>query len=165
MHYGEPSNLPQTIQQTASYWAAAERVVSLACKPGRLQVKTVFKILPNNGDACTRLMPENALGTVGKSPSKVKRCELALPAKTSASAEAATAVSSKVKTVKCKEYTNCLDLADMQTEGKWYSDTYTVLFDGCNAVNKQADYMPMMPGVLVNPGSKFEIAAFTVSQA
>jgi hypothetical protein len=117
--------------------------VSLACRPGKLLVRAVYKVfaLPSNGKIST-VLNLRELGFLGSNPSPVRRCDLELPPFTPTPAAEQAARddvwdSEKEAAVRSKEL-NCKDatgFTNLQV-GRWYSDTATFDFAGCEGLKK-----------------------------
>lgn len=139
---GEPT-VPGPLGESRSYNQYAGHIVSLACK-GLVTVRAVYQ---NNSSECSRL--ENVtLGNVARDSSPVSVCEM-----------------NNGREENCKQYSSWLDCPAQQV-GKWYSARFTAMFDGCSALTGADDrYSPMMPAMLLNPGSNIYLSEFEVIEA
>jgi hypothetical protein len=136
--------------------------VSLACRPGKLVVRVVFKMtdVPADGLVGTILNRGIAVGTLGSNPSPVTRCDLQLPPFTAGDAKSETAAALKSTEV------NCRSKSDALKANSWYSDTLTFDWAGCPGVSKPgAKYTPTVPYLIHNPGVGFIVAKFEVQEA
>jgi hypothetical protein len=130
-------------------------VISLGCRPGKLRVRTVFRVLPDSV-GCTRLVtPEEATGSLASSVSAVTRCQLTLPSG-DAPADAAAAAGAAVEG-NCTTCSSCAECEVMQEVDVWYSDTATLQWEGCDGVLHKGvkAYAPTIAAVVVNPGNKW----------
>lgn len=161
------SELPYTFRsfQGPFHRVPAERWVSLACRPGRLVVRVVFKVteVPEGWDGVGRVLTiNNVLGTLASNPSDITRCELQLPS------HKADDFKSEVEAALRSNEVNCR-AAKGSTEkvGQWYSDTGYLDWEGCDAVEgkKVAKYEPTVPYIIRNPGPGFIVAKFEVQVA
>jgi hypothetical protein len=119
----------------------SSKVVSLACKPGRLTVRTVFKFLPGS-EGCSRLLLDaDTLGSFGRSASPLNRCQLRLtgPAATAANGTDAAAVQAALAAPdnSCQACARCDSCP--QEIGVWYSDTASFDYDGCAGLVARPD--------------------------
>lgn len=78
------SSLPSTFRSFSGAFKRnpPENWVSLACRPGRLVVRVVFKVTEVVKDwqgVAIVLVLKNELGTLASNPSDITRCELQLP--------------------------------------------------------------------------------------
>jgi hypothetical protein len=131
------------IEGHRTYWQYAGNVVSLGCQPGKLVVRAVFKPTEQNGNSCVRLSAARE-GSLASGISDVTRCELQLPP--GDEFEAAL----KSKEVNCKPCRSCNDCNTALN--KWYSDTFTVNWEGCAGVTKAGakPYEPFTPAMIVS---------------
>lgn len=154
------------------------RFVSLACRPGKLLVRAVFKMLtvPSSGKVGGILNPAGELGALGSNASPVRRCDLELPphekpsslsssekgkSEKSETAKSEIDAALRSKEVNCKPMSDFVDLK----VGQWYSDIATFDYSGCEGVKqKGAKYTPTMPFITRNPGPGFLLAKFEVQE-
>jgi len=154
--------LPQQILQVAS------KILSLACKPGRLTVRTVFKYLPGSQGCSRLLLDSDTLGSYGSAATTITRCQLRITPESAAAANgtdaAAAAIAATAPDAACQVCTRCDSCP--QEAGVWYSDTATFAYSGCAGVKAQPNepYVPTKPGVVINPGNKILLAALRVMQ-
>lgn len=154
------------------YGVLTDEYVSLACRPGKLLVRAVYKVfaLPSNGKIST-VLNLRELGFLGSNPSPVRRCDLELPPFTpTPAAEAARGdvwdsekeAAVRSKELNCKEATGFTNLQ----VGRWYSDTATFDFAGCEGLKKPgARYGPTMPYVSYRwPGLDIKVVKFEVQE-
>jgi hypothetical protein len=152
--------------------------VSLACRPGKLLVRAVYKVfaLPSSGKVGPLLNlggDRDELGFLGSNPSPVRRCDLELPpfTPTPAAEQAARGdvwdsekdAAVRSKELNCKEATGFTNLQ----VGRWYSDTATFDFAGCEGLKKPgARYGPTRPYALhwVYSGVDFTVIKFEVQE-
>eukprot|EP00878_Enallax_costatus_P042724 GHUV01050179.1.p1 GENE.GHUV01050179.1~~GHUV01050179.1.p1 ORF type:complete len:229 (+),score=22.99 GHUV01050179.1:82-768(+) len=154
----EPKHFPKTFEQGNVYYQYLGKIVSLACRPGIIQVRTVFKLLPSN-EGCTLLGAKT--GTVARNVTVVKRCTLQLPPYSADQEVAAALKARELHCVPCIDCTEC----PLNAINKWYSDTFTAVYDGCRVFAQGvAEYEPFKACVLFNPGNKFVIAGFEVKE-
>mgnify|MGYP001807282531 CR=1 FL=1 len=144
--------------------------VSLACRPGRLLVRAVFKML-------TAPIGRQVGGILGAplegsdNASSVRRCDLELPPhqKSPSSSDKRKSETSKSEieaALRSKEV-NCKPTSDFAVMkiGQWYSDTVTFDYPGCKGVEQKGEYKPTMPYILRNPERGFLLAKFEVQEA
>lgn len=151
--------------------------VSLACKPGRLVVRIVYKILKpssTSGLKSRRLMkPAEAFsGTLATNVSPARRCELDVPDYTARPVTGPKPRSEidaalRAKEVNCRQAVDFYAFGDFK-EGGWYSDTYTMDWSGCEGLLKPTTSKYNPARVWVNhdeehPG--FLVATFEVREA
>lgn len=146
-------------------WLA--QYVSLACRPGKLVVRAVWKLLK-----------KRVSGTVGDllGHSGVSRCQLELrscstqnPAYAGKTSKDEVAAALASKEVNCQSvYDGNYPEASWYKEGGWFSDTYTFDFSGCAGLTSRdkppAYYIPNMPTINVY-GPAMLIAKFEVQEA
>lgn len=168
------NKLPYTFEPRAGrgdmfrHW----RHVSLACRPGRLLVRAVFKLVTKPEDdtwsnvVLTIGSKEDAWGTLGGKPNPITRCALELPRFDAAAAQGQTSKSEIDAALRSKEV-NCKpssDFGDLKV-GSWYSDTFQFDFEGCDGLNKPGviTYTPTTHSIVSNPRrpglllAKFEV--------
>jgi hypothetical protein len=174
------------LQDGSSY--SMGQIVSLACRPGMLVTRVVYKMLTEGYDGVilgTGGIPSYA-EVKGKymeyEPSSyvspVRRCKLQLPPHDKRAAKDATSKSEVDAALRSKEV-DCKHayMFGKLKAGQWYSDTATFDFGGCSTVTKaaekgrnqhwanyNADYDHAVPSVVHNPGVAFLLAKFEVQE-
>lgn len=149
--------------------------ISLACRPGRLVVRIVYKVLkpasgPLGGLTSVTLLNPGELGSQGANPTKVRRCSLEIPGHKPGPVTGPTPKSEVDAALKQAKEANCKETASFGDfkEGGWYSDTFFMDWTGCEGVLK-ADtkkYVPARPWITNNPGRPgFLLAKFEVQEA
>jgi hypothetical protein len=168
-------------------------VVSLMCDPGRLIVRVVWMVgkMPNSGDVGAVLALQG--GLLASNPSSVRRCQLQLPQFTNRpdsqdgkypyvnmSQTATPTTVAEVEAALRSSEVNCRPVGTGQnserggfppnswyTAGtRWFSDTITFDFAGCEGVYKPgADYQPTVPYLVSSKqGFKYLVAKFEVQE-
>ncbi|WIA19069.1 hypothetical protein OEZ85_003724 [Tetradesmus obliquus] len=172
----EQSKLPYTFEAFSGSYYRSPRIVSLACRPGALVTRVVYKMLTVPKDGYDGpILGTHGLGDAipGKNGtytftyvSPVRRCDLQLPTHDTKAAKGQTSKSEADAALRSKEV-NCQGSEDFGQlkPGRWYSDTLTFDFSGCSPVTKpKAQYWPIMPYVVRNPGPSFLLAKFEVKE-
>jgi hypothetical protein len=173
----EQSEFPQQFRPmgSGSYYLSPPGYVSLACRPGRLVVRAVYKILKpsditpkDKPYAGTILNAGGELGTAAGKATDVRRCELELGKFDAAPVKGETSKSELDAALKSAKEVNCKNIREFPgfKEGQWYSDTYYMEWSGCEGVLKATSYSPTRPWITHNPGRPgFLLAKFEVQEA
>lgn len=147
--------------------------VSLACRPGRLVVRAVYKILktsPGGSFQATTMLNSGDLGTQGSNATPVRRCELSVAGFTPGPVTGPTPKSEVDAALKQAKEVNCKEVGSFPDfkEGGWYSDTFYMDWSGCEGVLKAGtkNYEPARPWITNDPGRPgFLLAKFEVQEA
>jgi hypothetical protein len=162
-----PDKLPAEITGNRNYnhWQTGAKPISLACK-GPIVVRSVFKLVEQPtvkqapgwaGTDCTYSSLTH-VDEDGRGASPVIRCELELPSTGGSEAERAL----KAKEGKCWACGLCSDGQGCPSAvGKWYSDSYTTVAQGCGFDAQKGPIMHRA-GFNINPGAKVLLAKFEV---
>jgi hypothetical protein len=150
------------------------RHISLACRPGKLLVRAVYKILTSTdkwpvgrNDVLNMGLQDSGWGTLGSEPTENHRCELELPNFEASPVKGETSKSEIEAALRSKEV-NCKldnDVFGNHSPGKWYSDTRYAEYGGCEGLFKPGvtKYIPTTAYIVSNqwrPGlllAKFEV--------
>lgn len=154
---------------TNKHQQVAPKIVSLACPPGRLSVRTVFKYLPGSKGCSRLLLDSDTLGSFGRAATPITRCQLRFSAEEAAAANgtdaAAIQAALTAPDTACEVCRTCSTCS--QDVGVWYSDSGSFAFGGCPGVAARPNvaYVPTTPGVIINPGNSILLAAISVGPA
>jgi hypothetical protein len=166
----------------------APEYVSLACRPGKLVVRAVWKLLemPQNGRRPGSVIrydgdTDHAASNVEKN---IRRCQLDLAPHRPGGAvvsqsevtQSEVDVALTSKEINCEYIVNGHERSpgkmpekEWYSVGKWYSDSFHFSFGGCAAVSKPgATYRPALSDFILNPrevGPKLLLAKFDVQEA
>lgn len=170
---GEVKTLPYVFEPFNGYASSrSPRFVSLACRPGKLLVRAVFKMLTvQNDDVGVVLnLGWGSMNTLGSNESSVRRCDLELPPHEKAASPKDTRKSdtstSEIEAALRSKEVNCKRASAFPVKvGQWYSDTATFDYSGCKGVEQKGEYKPTMPYIVRNPGPGFLLAKFEVQEA
>jgi hypothetical protein len=157
------SELPQQFEPMGdgSYYLSPAGYVSLACRPGRLVVRAVYKVLkPSDSQSKDKsylgviLNEGGYMGTGASKATNVRRCDLGLAKFEAAPVKGETSKSEVDAALKSAKEVNCKDVGEFPgfKEDQWYSDTYYMDWAGCAAVLKATSYSPTKPWITHNPG-------------
>lgn len=158
------------------------QMVSLACRPGKLLVRVVWKIIQKSTDVRgTGVIIDVEKNALGDNQGAMRRCQLELRSfstqnptyagKTSKD-EVAAALASKE--VNCKTIGQGSNPPNTwYTEGGWYSDTLTFDYAGCAGLTQNdrrtgkppATYIPTMPYIYIGGSTSYLVAKFEVQEA